>query len=120
MIMKKSIFKEPKPVLIFSSTRKLIAICTSANKTEDLIRLQPQSIANSCVGRSVMCGNFYVRYLHPNVEISLDDDLGTLDLIQYDKMCGIERFYYRKDVAQLSGRKGKRKLTAKQIALLKK
>jgi hypothetical protein len=38
-----------------------------------------------------MAGNFYYRYLHPNVEVSLEEDLGKLDLIEYDKMCGVER-----------------------------
>lgn len=117
--MRKSKFNEPIIVLIFSSTRHLIAIASSLNQAKSLVgKSNAQSILDCCRGRTVMSGNFYYRYLHPNVEISLEEDLGTLDLIQYDKMCGEDRYYYRKDVLKFSGRRGKRKLTAKQIDML--
>lgn len=106
--MKKSKFSEPIMVLIFNSKRTLIAITGSLNQAKNLLGKT----------KVVMSGNFYFRYLHPNVEISLEEDLGKLDLIQYDKMCGQDRYYYRKDILKFSGRTEKRKLTAKQIALL--
>lgn len=119
--MKKSKFQEPIMVLIFSSTRQLIAVASSLNQAKSLVgSTSAQPISECCRGQIIMSGNFYYRYLHPNVEISLEDDLGKLDLIQYDKMCGEDRYYYRKDVLKFNGRTGKQKLTAKQIALLKR
>ena len=119
--MRKSKCKEPKAVLIFSSTRYLMAIAGSLNQAKLLVgKSNAQPLSECCRGRIVMSGNFYYRYLHPNVEISIEEDLGKLDLIEYDKMCGVERFYYRKDVAKFSGRKGKGKLTPKQIVLWKR
>ena len=117
--MKKSKFSEPIMVLIFNSKRTLIAITGSLNQAKNLLgKTSAQLIVECCKGKVVMSGNFYFRYLHPNVEISLEEDLGKLDLIQYDKMCGQDRYYYRKHILKFSGRTEKRKLTAKQIALL--
>ena len=82
-------------VLIFNSKRTLIAITGSLNQAKNLLgKTSAQLIVECCKGKVVMSGNFYFRYLHPNVEISLEEDLGKLDLIQYDKMCGQDRYYY--------------------------
>lgn len=103
--MKKSKFSEPIMVLIFNSKRTLIAITGSLNQAKNLLgKTSAQLIVECCKGKVVMSGNFYFRYLHPNVEISLEEDLGKLDLIQYDKMCGQDRYYYRKDILKFSGR----------------
>lgn len=106
--MRKSKFKEPKAVLIFSSTRYLMAIAGSLNQARLLVgKSNAQPLSECCRGRIVMSGNFYYRYLHPNVEISIEEDLGKLDLIEYDKMCGWNASIIVKMWLSLAGVKGR-------------
>ena len=60
-----------------------------------------------------MCKGVYLRYLHPDMEVNIDDWFEYLDLIQYDKMCGEEHFYFK-----YSKSRKRDKLTANQIRSL--
>ena len=114
-----SIFTEPKTVLIFNRRRKMVGIASSVNQCTNFIGVQAQTISLACIGKHVMCSNFYVRYLCPNIEINLKEHIGVLDLIQYDKMCGEERLYFPKkeDDRRRNYDTGKYAMTAEQIEL---
>ena len=83
--MKRSPFKEPKPVLVFNGAYMLIGVIRSINSAADHSGTHPQSIALACSGEYVSSGTFYYRHIHPDIEIELSD-LDTLKLQEYDKM----------------------------------
>lgn len=91
--MRKNSFKSPKTVLIFNGARTLTSIVCSLHCTAELTRGNLQAISFCCTGKYVCSGGLYFRHLHPEVEIDVSD-LGTLQLQDYDRMCGEERAYY--------------------------
>lgn len=91
--MRNSSFCRPKAVLIFNGAQTLIAITRSLHSAAELTGGNLQSISFCCTGKYASSGGFYFRHIHPNVEIELSD-LGTLQLQQYDEMCGEKRTYY--------------------------
>jgi hypothetical protein len=108
--------KKSKIVLVFDKSRDLISIYASAKETGMVLGVSPRAVSNCCDGVSIMCKDRYLRYLHPDVKISTYDCFETIDLIQYDELCGETRFYWYETE---SSRPGKRqKMTADQIKLL--
>lgn len=91
--MKNSAFNSPKAVLVFNGSQILIAIARSLHSAAELTGGNLQSISFCCTGKYASSGGFYYRHIHPNVEIELSD-LGTLQLKEYDQMCGEKRVYY--------------------------
>lgn len=91
--MRNSAFNTPKAVLVFNGSQVLIAITRSLHSAAELTGGNLQSISFCCTGKYASSGGFYYRHIHPNVEIELSD-LGTLQLKEYDKMCGEKRVYY--------------------------
>ena len=91
--MRKSLFKEPKQVLIFNNAKVLVAITRSLHSAAQLTFCNLQSISFCCTGRYIMTGGYYFRHVNPNILIGLDD-LDNLKLEEYDKMCGEKRIYY--------------------------
>lgn len=91
--MRNSAFNRPKAVLVFNGSQVLIAIARSLHSAAELTGGNLQSISFCCTGKYASSGGFYYRHIHPNVEIELSD-LGTLQLKNYDKMCGVKRVYY--------------------------
>lgn len=91
--MRNSSFCRPKAVLIFNGAQTLIAITRSLHSAAELTSGNLQSISFCCTGKYASSGGLYFRHIHPDVEIELSD-LGTLQLQQYDKMCGEDRIYY--------------------------
>lgn len=91
--MRNSPFRRPIPVLIFNAAQTLIAITRSLHSAAELTGGNLQSISFCCTGKYASSGGFYYRHIHPNVEIEMAD-LGTLQLQEYDKLCGEKRTYY--------------------------
>lgn len=91
--MKNSAFNRPKAVLVFNGSQILIAIARSLHSAAELTGGNLQSISFCCTGKYASSGGFYYRHIHTDVEIELSD-LGTLQLKEYDKMCGEKRVYY--------------------------
>ena len=105
--------KRTNRVLVFNEWRSLTGLCRSAKTLAELLHVTPQAISKCCSGRSIMCKGVYLRYLHPDMEVNIDDWFEYLDLIQYDKMCGEEHFYFK-----YSKSRKRDKLTANQIRSL--
>lgn len=107
--MRKSKFKEPKAVLVFNGAKTLISIFRSVNSASQFSGGTAQSISFACNGRYISTGGYYYRHLHPDVEITFDD-IDSLNLIEYDELCGVKRKYHslrgmakiRKDIKEES------------------
>ncbi|MDR2915755.1 MAG: hypothetical protein LBV74_13125 [Tannerella sp.] len=91
--MRRSKFKEPKTVLVFNGARVLVAIVRSLHSASLLSRGNLQAISFCCTGKYVSTGGFYFRHIHPDIEVEIGD-LDTLNLEEYDKMCGVRRRYH--------------------------
>lgn len=87
-------FGEAKRVLIFNNRKRLTLIAHSLNEAAKYsCKLKVGNVSKACTGPLMSAGTYYFRYINPNVEIDLSD-LGTLDLEEYDKLCGEERPIY--------------------------
>ena len=91
--MRKSSFHRPKMVLIFNGAQILVAIARSLHSAAELTGGNLQAISFCCTGKYICSGSFYYRHLHPDVEVDISD-IGTLQLQEYDSLCGVERTYY--------------------------
>lgn len=58
-----------------------------------MLELHPGNISKVCNGQLISLGNYYFRYIDEEVELELTD-IGSLQLEEYDKLCGIERAVY--------------------------
>lgn len=98
--MRKSKFKEPKPILVFNGARVLISIFRSLHSAADFSGGNLQAISFSCTGKYISTGGYYFRHISPDIEIEISD-IDTLNLLEYDKMCGYKRKYHSvKDMAK--------------------
>ena len=84
---------QPKRVLVFNSSKRLIAIVNSALAAGKISGVSPQSVYYACVGRNIAAGKHYYRHLPDDIEITMGD-LGNLKLGEYDELCGITREVY--------------------------
>lgn len=109
-MMRKSRNRLPQPVLIFNRARVLICITRSLRAASLITMYNMQGISLACLGDSIMYREYYFRYIHPNVEIEMDD-LNVLKLEEYDTMCGIQREYYtiRQIMKRIRAEKSKKK-----------
>ena len=99
---------EPTRILVFNPMKRLIAIFQSINATAKAFSTRSQSIHYACNGTCVSCQGLYFRHLKDDIEVTLDD-LGTLKLSEYDKLCGVERKVYRNRKMSRAGMKYKKK-----------
>lgn len=91
--MTKNTFNRPKAVLVFNGPQVLVAITRSLHSAAELTGGNLQSISFCCTGKYACSGGLYYRHIHPDIEIEVSD-LGTLQLKEYDTMCGENRIYY--------------------------
>lgn len=92
--MKRSPYRKPKMVLVFSGSYVLTTIVRSGRQAASDFNINAQAISGACTGRYVSAGARYFRHLHPNVDINLTDDMDTLTVQEYDQMCKEDRSYY--------------------------
>ncbi|MBF0577398.1 hypothetical protein [Dysgonomonas sp. GY617] len=91
--MRKSMFKEPKPVLVFNGARVLIGILRSLHAAANFSGGNLQAISFSCTGKYISTGGYYFRHISPEIEIEIND-IDNLNLIDYDNMCSEKRKYH--------------------------
>lgn len=87
------IWHKARPVLIFSKNKILISIVSSVNEAAKMLTLHPGNISKVCNGQLMSLGTYYFRYIDDEIEMSLTD-IGTLQLKEYDQLCGVERAVY--------------------------
>jgi len=101
---RRSIFHEPKIVLVFNNRMVLVAMHKSLNFASQAMRIPPQSISLCCLGSHISCYGFYFRhYEHTLVEIAPLVDFGALRVDEYDRMCNQIRRYH--DPGEMSRRR---------------
>lgn len=88
------LLKQPTPILFFNPLKRLIAMFNSLSGTASAFGITPQSVHYVCSGKCITCNGLYFRQLKDGVTITFED-LGKLKLQDYDKLCGIERKYYK-------------------------
>lgn len=98
---------EPKQILVFSPLKRLVAIFQSLTATANAFNCRPQSIHYACIGKCISCNKLYFRILQDDIEVTLDD-LGDLRIEEYDKLCGVERKYYKNSKMERKGMKYKK------------
>ena len=96
-----------KRVLVFNPNKTLIAIFSSNFQTARAFGINTQSVHYACNGRIISSYGLYFRYEDKNVEID-GNDLGTLNLQDYDSMCGKTFRYYPNNKMTRSGLSNKR------------
>lgn len=91
--MIKNSFKPARRVLVFNGARTLIATVCSVQATSKIFFTTPQAISFACSGKYICSNAFYFRFEHENVLVE-PEDLGKLNLFEYDKLCGEKRRYH--------------------------
>lgn len=84
---------EPRQIMIFDSNRILLSIAPSITKAAKMLSISPGNISKACNGQLIATGNYYFRYIYDEIELEFSD-FGTLQLEEYDKLCGIDRKIY--------------------------
>lgn len=85
-----------KKVLVFNNRKHLVSIMSSVTAASKVTKQTAGNIANACSGRIMSLNNHYFRYIGDNIEIEASD-IGTLNLTEYDRLCGISRPVYSTD-----------------------
>ena len=93
--MKNSELKIRKPlkILAFDKTHKLAAIFSSHNEAERMVGVTHQVLLRCCKGDTITAKTMYWREVPPDQILDIDD-IGTLSLIEYDSVVGIDRRIY--------------------------
>lgn len=108
--MRKSVFKEPRKVLIFNGAGVLVAVVRSLHSAAQLTCGNIQAISFNCCGKYISTGGYYFRHLHPDVIIEVDD-LDNLKISEYDKLCGEKRRYHTvRKLAKIRARSNVRRI----------
>jgi hypothetical protein len=106
----KEIKHNPNKVLAFSASKRLVAIFHSQKEVAKALKATPQSIHYACSGQTISCQKMYFRQWSDNIEIEWGD-LGTLNLKEYDELCGVERKVYPTRKMSRKGMKYKKRET---------
>lgn len=99
---------KPTRILVFNPLKRLVGIFQSSFAAAKAFKIRPQSIHYASTGVCMSCNDLYFRHLKDDIEVTLED-LGTLRLEEYDKLCGVERRYYETRRMDRTGMKYKKK-----------
>lgn len=100
--------KSRKRVLVFSPLKRLIAIFQSSTAAATAFGTSTVNIHDACTGKNISSCGLYFRHLYEDkIEIDTLEDLGTLHLVDYDKLMGLERKYYTTKEMSRTGMKYK-------------
>lgn len=73
-----------------------MGIAGSLHNASDMTRGNLQAISANCTGKKISSGGLYFRHLSPDIQIEWND-FGSLNLEEYDKLCGHIRNYHSID-----------------------
>lgn len=86
--------RSPSPlILIFNRYKLLTLIAASIQEAALYSGLDANNIRRVCDGIKMSAGRYYFRRAAPEIEIEATD-IGTLQLEEYDRECGVERRVY--------------------------
>lgn len=83
-----------KKILVFNPEKRLIIIGKSTQSIARALNLRPQSISFAATGKMISTGGYYFRYIPEAIEIEISD-IGELNLLDFDQLCGIERKVFK-------------------------
>lgn len=87
---------ESRRVLMFNSKNRLCAIFTSRLEAAKQLGCRTQQINNACDGDKVTLDGTYLRWWDPTIDIDAFEELGILNIVEYDKLCGVKRELIRR------------------------
>lgn len=87
-------YRSERQILVFNPLKRLVAICLSGFAAARMCKVSPQRVQAACNGTQVATAGFYFRELKSDIEVTFED-LGTLDVREYDKLCGVERKVFK-------------------------
>lgn len=91
----RSIFQEPKIVLVFNNQRVLVSMHKSLNLASQEMNIPAQSISLCCLGYHISCYGYYFRHYDPDIVlITPHIDMGNLRLEEFDTMSNLVRRYH--------------------------
>lgn len=108
-------FRKSKAVLVFNGAQVLIGIMRSLNTVAEYSGGNLQSISYACAGLYISSGGYYYRYINENIEVGLED-IGSLQLKEYDRLCGENERKYR-SVRDMAHKRKARQSKKKEIKL---
>lgn len=82
-----------KRVLVFNPFKRLVSIYQSTFAVAKSHDWNLSSIRSACSGKIITYKKLYFRYLDDSIEVGIED-LGTLNLEEYDDLCGVQRKVY--------------------------
>lgn len=99
---RRSIFQEPKIVLVFNNQGILVTMHKSLHIASQMMNIPAQSISLCCLGYHISCYGYYFRhYDHQKVEIVPHEDFGVFRVEEYDRMCGeVRRYHLPKEMSR--------------------
>lgn len=80
----------------------------SAWAAAKMFKTTQSHILDACTGVQMSTAGFYFRFLEEEVIVDFND-LGALNVIEYDELCGVERPVYRTGKMSRKGMKYKTK-----------
>lgn len=87
-------FKNPTKVLAFDGSLKLVAVFGSYNIAERLTGITHQRLCKACNGEIVAANKHYWREFDDSEDVLESDDIGKLNLLDYDSKSNIDRKIY--------------------------
>lgn len=93
-ISKEMKFKHPTKILAFDGTLKLVAIFGSYNIAERITGIAHQRLFKACRGEITAINKHYWREFDDSEDILESDDIGKINLLDYDSKSNIDRKIY--------------------------
>lgn len=86
-------FSNPRHILAFDGSLKLVGIFYSYSSAERLIGIRHQVLLRCCTGETIASSGYYFRAVPEDVIVDVDD-LNTLTLLEFDRQMGVDRKIY--------------------------
>lgn len=81
-------FDDANLVIAFNRSYKMVALFHSLQAASDFIGLHHSEMSKCCRGERITAKGFYFRKVPKDIIIDIDEDMGNLTLIEYDKELG--------------------------------
>ena len=87
-------FKHPTKILAFDGNLKLVAIFGSYNIAERITGVAHQRLFKACRGEIIAINKHYWREFDDSDDVVESDDIGSLNLLDFDSKFNIDRKVY--------------------------
>lgn len=87
--------KKAKRILAFNPYKRLVSVFSSQVQAAKLLNLTTPTVKAACDGSSISAKKLYLRWWDPEIEIDIHSEIGELTLLEYDRLCGVNRRTYK-------------------------